>query len=183
MTQRILDTLTSSPRKVVLADGPAPKVPPAWRRVTFAGVSIAVPPLDIVWRQSTAEVVFPRTANWAVSRIDWFGSACLAFQATAMTGNPLVVLDTDERLEQAYCPALHSYTFVQSVSNGLRIDRVPTAGSSSELQLRMASCLQISGLTACPATAYPYSVLVLKVTVPGPLEAGVCVHPVLPGTA
>jgi hypothetical protein len=164
MTQRILDTLTSSPRKVVLADGPAPKVPPAWRRVTFAGVSIAVPPLDIVGGNHRG-VVFPRTANWAVSRIDWFGSACLAFQATAMTGNPLVVLDTDERLEQAYCPALHSYTFVQSVSNGLRIDRVPTGFFPTATAY--GKCLQISGLTACPATAYPYSVLVLKVTVPG----------------
>jgi hypothetical protein len=42
--QPILDTLTSSARRVVLGGGAAPPVPDGWKTLTFDGVSLEVPP-------------------------------------------------------------------------------------------------------------------------------------------
>jgi hypothetical protein len=41
--QRVLHTLTRSPRSVALAKGPAPSVPSSWRSVTFRGIRFSVP--------------------------------------------------------------------------------------------------------------------------------------------
>ena len=41
--QRVLHTLTWSPRSVVLAPGSAPAVPSSWQQVTFAGLRFSVP--------------------------------------------------------------------------------------------------------------------------------------------
>ena len=40
----VLDTLTSSARRVALAPGRAPTVPDTWRTVTYAGITLRVPP-------------------------------------------------------------------------------------------------------------------------------------------
>lgn len=43
LAQRVLNTLTPSPRFVSLAPGPAPAVPLSWQWVTFAGLSFSAP--------------------------------------------------------------------------------------------------------------------------------------------
>ena len=43
LASRVLGTFTRSPRAVALAGGRAPGVPRSWHRVTFGGVSVAVP--------------------------------------------------------------------------------------------------------------------------------------------
>lgn len=40
----VLETLTSSARRVVLAAGPAPRVPDDWRTVEYGGITVRVPP-------------------------------------------------------------------------------------------------------------------------------------------
>jgi hypothetical protein len=78
-----------------------------------------------------------------------------------------VVLDTDQRFLALPCAALLPYPIVPS--NGVRVD---TGGSPSLEELigsfsPGAACLHRDGLTVCPSSTPPYSVLLLRVTVPG----------------
>jgi hypothetical protein len=77
--RRVLDTLTRSPRAVALGRSGAPPVSTLWRRVTFAGVSFAVP------------------ATWAVSHTPdaASGAPICSDQSDLTTTPPSVVLSTD----------------------------------------------------------------------------------------
>jgi hypothetical protein len=148
LAQAVLDTLASSPRLLALASGPAPKVPASWHSVTFAGLR------------------FPAPASWRVERTQTtpgLGNICrmpgVAFWETA------VVLSTDaHRMIVPLCPRM--LPTPQPPLNSVQVDSglstEPVIGASFSTH-----CLNLHGLTACPATSPAYSILVLKVTVPG----------------
>lgn len=145
LLQRILGTLTWSPRRSVLAQGPAPKTPASWRRITFAGISAAVP------------------SNWPVTRTETYGYACGLVPVDA--GPVTVYLDTDTELVADRCGPILGYVFPKPPSDGLSINRIATKyypGTSG-----YGKCFRVNRLTACPATRYPYSILVLRIEVPG----------------
>jgi hypothetical protein len=147
MARQVIHTLTRSPRDVALEHGPAPSVPSSWRSVTFAGLRYSVP------------------AAWPIRRTQvtpGLGAIChargVAFPATTVT------LSTDERPllvpPCAYIPPYaHQPENGAQVDSGLRAEPLVTLSSSTH-------CLDLLGLTACPATSPAYSILVLRVTVP-----------------
>ena len=146
--QKILHTLTWSPRSVVLASGSPSIVPSSWHSVSFAGLRFSVP------------------ANWPTSRTQvtpGLGAICrtqgVAFVDTAVT------LSTDARPHIVpFCPRMSPTP--QQPENGVQVD----SGLSTEPEVTLvlsAHCLDLSGLAACPATSPAYSMLVLKVRVPG----------------
>ncbi len=146
--QRVLHTLTWSPRSVVLAPGSSPAVPSSWRYVSFAGLRFSVP------------------TNWPITRTQvtpGLGAICrqqgVAFAGTAVT------LSTDRHPALiAFCPRMSPTP--QPPENGVQVD----SGLRTEPMVTMSfstHCLDLHGLTACPATSPAYSILVLRVRVPG----------------
>ena len=146
--QPVLDTLAPSPRVLALASGPAPKASASWHSVTFAGLRFLAP------------------ASWRVERTQTtpvLGNICttpgVAFWETA------VVLSTDaRRFLVPACPL--ERPFPQLPLNSVQVD----SGLHTEPMLTLSfsgHCLDLNGLTACPATSPAYSILVVKVTVPG----------------
>jgi outer membrane protein assembly factor BamB len=148
LARRVVDTLTRSPRAVALTSGPAPSVPSSWHQVSFAGLRFSVP------------------ANWPITRTQvtsGLGAICrqqgVAFASTTVT------LSTDARPFLVPSCAPVSPTPQQS-ENGVQVD----SGLRTEPTLTLpfsAHCLDLHGLTACPATSPAYSILVLRVRVPG----------------
>jgi len=93
--QRVLSTLTISPRALVLAKGVVPRVPSLWQKLSFAGVEVSVPP------------------SWPVTRTDW---DC----GQSNFGSAVVILAND--IHALSCPAPLPRALVQRPSDGLRID-------------------------------------------------------------
>jgi hypothetical protein len=147
LAQRVLHTLTWSPRSIVLASGSAPVVPPSWQSVSFAGLRISVP------------------AGWPVTRTQvtpGLGAICRQ-QGVAFAGTT-VTLSTDRHLLVVFCPRMSPTP--QQPENGVQVD----SGLRTEPTLKLsfpAHCLDLHGLSACPATSPAYSILVLRVRVPG----------------
>jgi hypothetical protein len=148
MARRIIDTLTSSPRTEALAPGPAPPIPTAWHTVAFEGMSVSSP------------------RSWPVTRTSnglGIGNVCATTLGVALNSQA-VVLSTD--LHQQFLPCPLELPRPQLPNEGLQVD----AGSNLELPPGLAfstHCLDLHGLTACPATTPAYSILILRVTVPG----------------
>jgi hypothetical protein len=142
VARRIADTLTRSPRAVALAHGSAPRVPSSWQSVTFAGLRFSVP------------------SSWAVERSsewDLCGPVGIALLE-------LVVLDTDRQFLEAPCPVPGPNAVAPS--DGVRVDSGPH-GPTGSFSRGGGSCLHIGGLTACPSSTPDYSILLLRVDVPG----------------
>ena len=145
MARRVLDTLTCSPRAVALASGGAAAVPSSWRSLTFAGLRFSVP------------------ASWPVQRTNLW-NVCGPVQIAVAEG---VTLDTDQVFQALPCPGPLPYAVVPS--NGVRVD----TGRSHSLSALVGSfspggtCLHTGGLKACPSSTPHYSVLLLRVSVPG----------------
>jgi hypothetical protein len=161
LAKRVIDTLSGSPRTVALASGPAPVVPSSWRSVSFAGLRFSVP---LGHSQTRRGVTL--AADWTVnqtSKTPGLGAICrtpgVAFPSTTVT------LSTDAHpLPIYYCPVIPPT--LQQPENGVQVD----SELRSEPMLTISfsdRCLSLNGLTACPATSPAYSILVLKVTVPG----------------
>jgi hypothetical protein len=144
LARRVMDTLSRSPRTVALASGAAPRVPSSWRSGTFDGISFSIP------------------GNWPIRRTKWamgIGGGCVP---VTLGEASQVVLSTDE----ASGPVGGCLPLLRGpvpTTQGLQIDQGPYAPTVSPV----AKCFNIAGLSACLATAYPYSILVLRVTVPG----------------
>ena len=146
---RILRTLSRSPWSVALAPGSAPSVPSGWHIVTFEGLAFAAP------------------ASWTVTPTAVAGRdvgvPCVSSGVTL--ADTQVALSTDRLpFPVERCPYFPRY--IQHPINGIEVD----GGSLAKFPVALVfskQCLQIHGLTACPATAPAYSILVLKVTVPG----------------
>jgi len=150
LAQRIFRSLTRSPRAVVLAPGSAPSVPSGWPTVMFQGLA------------------FNALASWPVTRTPMAGAAfaqtCGVFGMTL--GTVEVALSTGLQPPLVvHCPSRVGQSRPQRPRDGVEVDGSPVwfpiALSFSE------QCLHLHGLTACPATTPDYSILVLKVTVPG----------------
>jgi hypothetical protein len=79
---------------------------------------------------------------------------------------PRVVLSTDGLIAALNCaePSVQP----QNPQDGLQVDTGSLPLTEEGLTLAFSKhCLDLHGLTACPATSPAYSILVLKVTVPG----------------
>jgi hypothetical protein len=143
--RRVIETLAVAPRVAVLASGPAPAVPSSWQSVSFAGLRFSVP------------------AAWPVQRTTTW-NLCGPVQIALTEG---VTLDTDQRFLALPCAAPLPYPIVPS--NGVRVD---TGGGQSLKELIGSfspggTCLHRGRLTMCPSRTPAYSILMLRVTVPG----------------
>ncbi len=148
LAHRIIDTLSRSPRDLALASGSTAPVPSSWQSVTFVGLRFSVPP------------------GWPISRTQftpWLGTIChtpgVAFSNTTVT------LSTDMR-PLLLPPCAYLQQIPQPPTSAVQVD----SGLLAEPQVTLSfptHCLDLHGLTACPATSPAYSILVLRVTVPG----------------
>jgi hypothetical protein len=144
----VLSTFAPSPRRLVLASGPAPQVPSSWRTVSFDGVFFSVP------------------SDWTVKRTNYamgIGQICsVPGVALGGTGDS-VVLSTDKKFYAVACPLIGQWP--QVPADGVQVDGGPEAPSVTA----SSHCLSLKALHACLAggTSYLYSILVLKVVVPG----------------
>jgi hypothetical protein len=146
---RVIHTLTRSPRAVVLTPGPSSAFSSSWRSVSFTGLRFSVP------------------ASWSIERTrvtPGLGTICLSEPGVAFVSTT-VTLSTDKRpLVPPGCNLVPPRP--QEPKNGIQVD----AGLRTEPVVTLsfsANCLDLNGLTACPATSPDYSILVLRVTVPG----------------
>jgi hypothetical protein len=144
----VLETLTFSPRAVVLSKGPAPQVPRTWRWLDFGGLRFAVPsswPVD-------------RGAGEFTCYLDWQ----VVFSTFAGPGTA-VILSTDTQQDVTFnCPAEVVPRHIPAPTNGFRLDlrrRAHDIAYSSH-------CLDIHGLRVCPSGTWNYSVLFAAVHVP-----------------
>ena len=144
MTQKVIATLTRSPRAVALAPGTAAGVPSSWRSVTFEDIRFSVP------------------RNWVITG-PYTWTLCGPGPVALYGG---VLLDTDHNSWPHACPPRQ---YPAEPRNGLIVEGSNQLGSNPLVPDGSFSthCLTLHVLTACPATSLPYSILILKVTVPG----------------
>lgn len=146
----IFRTLTRAPRSVALAAGSAPSVPSGWHAVTFQGLSFEAPQS---WPVTPTAVTFNDVGEIC-------GNVGVTFTSTE------VVLSTDLRpFPEAACLILPP-TKPQPPIDGIEVDAGNVTGFPIALSFSK-HCLDLHGLTACPATTPAESILVLRVTVPG----------------
>ena len=148
--QRVLDTLTRSARDMALASGTAPPVSSSWHSVSFTGLRFSVP------------------ANWPITRTSGaafgLGNPCempgVAFFASGVT------LSTDQHLLPPNACASGAYSNApQAPMNGVQVD---SRHADFHVTLSFSkNCPDPHGLTVCRATSPAYSILVLRVNVPG----------------
>lgn len=143
----ILGTFAASPRRLVLSSGPATQVPPSWRSISFDGLSFSVP------------------SAWTTKRTDYamgIGQICSETGVSLGMANT-VLLSTDKKFFAVACPLIGQWP--QKPVEGVQVDSGPKAPIVSA----SAHCFSLKGLHACLAagTSYLYSILVLKVEVPG----------------
>jgi len=146
--QRVLHTLTWSPRSVVLTQGSAPAIPSSWQSVTFAGLRFSVP------------------ANWPITQTQvtpGLGAICRQ-QGVAFAGTTVTLSTDRHRLLAVFCPRMSPTP--QQPENGVQVDSGLRTEPTVTLSLS-AHCLVLHGLTACPAASPAYSILVLRINVPG----------------
>ena len=141
LAHQVLGTLMASPRVMALAPGAAPSVPPSWHSVSFAGLRLSVP------------------TAWPVQRTDTW-NLCGPVGIAISQG---VTLDTDKEFLALPCAAMLPFPVVPS--EGVRVDsriQGPTGSFSPG-----GACLHVDGLVVCPSSTPDYSILLLRVTVPG----------------
>jgi len=152
LARRVIATFTRSPRTVALASGPAPSVPSGWHTVTFQGLAFDTPQL------------------WTVTHTQGtdFGLGAICQQAGVALGGTGVTLDTDKGiLPVPSCTAMTSNP-PQPPNDGVQVDAGRFDQFVAILNLSFSTqCLDLHGLTVCPATTPNYSILVLQATVPG----------------
>jgi hypothetical protein len=141
----VIDTLTYSPRTVVLARSPGPHVPKGWRFVSFGGISVAAP---AAWYVQT-------TSNWS--------GGCGLDIVMEETG---VTLDSGATSILPSCPDQSPGGGpVQPPVDGVIVD--PGIYGPINSQTTFGSCLEIHGLRVCPSASDSYGLLVAAVHLPG----------------
>jgi hypothetical protein len=143
---KVLHTLSSSPRSVVIEPGPAPSIPSSWQRVSFGGLSIAVP------------------KSWPIEHASFYNNCWFL---NDLSDTPSVVLNEGTNGNDEYSASCENQqdvptTTVIAAPNGILIDpggyrREGTTGS----------CNNINGLSVCVVTSDPYGQLTLSLQVPG----------------
>jgi len=151
LARRIVNTLTRSPLAVARESGSAPSAPPGWHSVSFRGLSFKAPRS------------WPVTPTAVTGRE--VGRLCATSGVTFITTR--VALSTDrQRFPIAFCPAF-LYQGLQPPENGVEVDGGSENGFPFPVALSFSKhCLDLHGLTACPATSPAYSILFLRVTGP-----------------
>ena len=150
LARRIVDTLARSPRAVALAKGPPPSVPASWHKVSFVG---------LVFRAPRSWSVLTTVSNYGI------GEACTT-PGVAFFGTR-ILLSVDKELVRWNCQVRSR---LEIPTNGVQVDTGQDVGTGQYPPLHLVfgtNCLLLHGLRACPATSPAYSILVLKVTVPG----------------
>jgi hypothetical protein len=154
LAQRVVATLTRSPRTVALASGRTPAVQSDWKTMTFQGLAFAAP------------------ESWPLTRTsDNLGIGQPCSTPGVALWLPGVVLSTDVKNYFYLCPAPVRPPGPKAPQEGIQVDAGSHTLSQWNLHIVFSThCLSLHGLTACPATSPAYSILVLKVTVPGRLK-------------
>jgi hypothetical protein len=139
--QRVLHTISRSPRTVALASGSAPAVPSSWRSVTFAGLRFSVPPSWIVRRTNRRDICGTDTValSWGVT------------------------LDTDENYRPAACHPRLQYPVTPF--DGVRVDLVGAHGPTGSFSAG-GVCLHRGDVTSCASSTPTFGVLLLRVMKP-----------------
>jgi hypothetical protein len=147
LAKRVVDTLSRSPRAVVLASGPVTTVPSSWRSVRFAGLRFSVP------------------ANWPMTQTQVTpGPGAMCRQQGVAFADTTVTLSTDARPPLlAFCPRMTPTP--QQPENGVQVDSGLRTEPTVTLSLS-PHCLVLHSLTVCPATSPAFSILVMRVNVP-----------------
>lgn len=146
LANRVLHTLTQSPRSVALAAAPPPPIPSSWHRVSFGGISVAVP------------------REWPIQSTALFGLGYCGPYAS-LTSPPTVVFETGSHLESFWCPAEGIPSEVSPVSDGLIID--PGPYSPIRGVTSFGQCLSVSGMQVCPTGVDEFGYLIVAVHLPG----------------
>ena len=145
LANAVADTLSRSPRTLVLARGAAPVIPASWHTVSFMGLAFAAP------------------QSWRLTRTTFtvlIGGPCNI--ARAFSGG--VVLSTDKSVTMVGCYAAR-LVFPQ---DSVLVDAVSRTLSQGRLGLALStSCLSLRSLTVCPATSPAYFSLIVKVAMLG----------------
>jgi len=139
---KVFQTVTYSPRAVVLASGTPPVVPTGWHRVSFGGLSAAVPkswPID-------------RRTDWPID--------CVPVNLNFSEHNVLLSAGTAEF--PPACPNI-SHLGVPTPMDGFAIDPGPDGPLTNA---SFGSCLRIHGLRVCPTRNDLDSVLVFSANLP-----------------
>ena len=138
LASRVLGTLTRSPRGVVLAGGRTPRVPRSWHRVTFGGLSVAVPATWPVQHTTDEGTPCERQPPWEPGPVAGAGS------------QPIVILDAGQGPLPS-CPATAPAQVDQPVEpakDGLVIDPGPVGPLSGATY--DGPCTSVAGLRICP---------------------------------
>jgi hypothetical protein len=149
---QVLGTLTRSPRAVALRGGRAPRVPAAWRQISFGGLHLAAP------------------RAWPVRHVVTWGPICHIlppWQAPGLDApQPSVTLDAGNVQPMVACPALAlaSAQPVEAPTDGVVVDRGPV-GPLGDGPV-YGPCRSIHGLRTCVDQDFPYGQLVMRVMLP-----------------
>lgn len=141
----VIDTLTHSPRAVALAPGSVVPVPARWHRVSFGGISVAVPGS---WSVQT-------TSNWFLG--------CVPFDLAMY--EQAVTLNRGATSIAPSCVAEVGGYPARKPTDGLVID--PGRYGPLSSSTTFARCLKVNDLSVCPTTSDLYGVLVAAVHIPG----------------
>jgi len=128
LARKILSTLTYSPRAVALATGPVPRLSSSWHRVSFGGISVAVP------------------RSWRIKRQQAWGT-CLPDGINVFTHE--VFLDAGSSESAFQCPYITPGSVGQPAIDGVTIDP-GTYGPLADVG-RYANCEDVHGLRVCPS--------------------------------
>ena len=174
LASRVLGTFTRSPRAVALAGGRAPGVPRSWHRVTFGGLSVAVP------------------ATWPVQHTTDEGASCEG-QPPRETGGvagagsrAVVILDAGQAPLPPSCPApLPAVAAeldqpVEPATDVLVIDPGPIGPLSGVTSY--GPCISVAGLRICPANDHgQYGELILRIHTTGGKQVAVVIGDAVSG--
>jgi len=140
----VLHTVTYSPRAVALATGTSPAVPAHWRRLSFGGLSAAVP------------------RSWGIDRRPDVPVHCAPIDVSLP--EPGVVLTTGTVESVRACPAMSSQA-VSVPTDGLVVDPGPDGPLPAHASF--GPCSPVHGLRVCSTSSDRDSILVVGVLVPG----------------
>lgn len=143
---RILDTLTHSPRALVLVTGPYAPVPSSWGWVSFRGIKFAAPRL------------------WPHRTIGYYGPVC-----GRLGIDNEVTLSTDEhKAPVEFCQFEPAIPTVQASTNGVRVDAIPALALPGPVggvaTPNPTRCIKLHGLNVCPYPNPAFGVLDLLVS-------------------
>ena len=158
LAQQVINTITASPRAI------RPR-----RRSYTDHLSVVA---DDHLRRSQAVGAIPMDRKPYHARTMGLGDICRAPTALAFFSTQVTLSSDAQKLIIPFCP--RSGDSPQPPANGLQID----SGLQTEplVSLSFSRCWSVRGLTVCPASSPAYSILVLKVTVPGRSKPVFVVH-------